>query len=155
MSLNFGAVSSFLKQRQNEELGKDKYNGKCQEIQDFVTNEVFRSSGRSVHKCSVFVCLAARIAGQFKIRGHTGYRKSGRFWLFLSLLNNLPFIFMTLLVFRTTRITAFLFQNMIWQVSLGVTEHLSLLLMSTGSYILIQLNSSFLSGRTKNSDFCP
>lgn len=58
MSLNFGAISSFLKQRQNEELGKDNYKGKCQEIQDFVTNEVFMSTEISVHKSSAFVCLS-------------------------------------------------------------------------------------------------
>lgn len=58
MSLNFGAVRSFLKQRQNEELGKDNYKDKCQEVQDFVTNEVFRSSGTSVHKSSALACLS-------------------------------------------------------------------------------------------------
>lgn len=57
MSLNFGAISRFLKQRQNEKLGKDNYKDKCQEMQDFVTNEVFRSSGTIVHKSSTFVCL--------------------------------------------------------------------------------------------------
>ncbi|KAJ7396868.1 cytosolic carboxypeptidase 1-like [Pitangus sulphuratus] len=47
MSLNFGAISSFLKQRQNEELRKDEYKGKCQERQDFMTNEDFRRCSNS------------------------------------------------------------------------------------------------------------
>lgn len=127
MSLNFGAINSFLKQRQNEALGKDNYKGKCQEIQDFVTNEVFRSSGIIVHKFSTFVCLSwiwqPGLLGTLKSEATLGTENLAAF---------LPFTFMMLLVFRTARITAFPFQNMIWQLILGVTERLSSLLMLTG-----------------------
>lgn len=40
---------------QKLELGKHKYKGKCQEIQDFCTNEVFRSNESSIHNSSVFL----------------------------------------------------------------------------------------------------
>jgi len=41
--------------RQNKVLGKHKYKGKFQEIQDSLTKEVFRSSGTSMHESSAFV----------------------------------------------------------------------------------------------------
>lgn len=54
--------------------------------------------------------LLDKLAGELKIRGQTGYRKSGSSRQFLSHLNNLPFTFMPSVVFSTSRITTFLFE---------------------------------------------
>lgn len=44
--------------RQNEELENINTKANDGEIQDFLTNKVFRSSGTSMHKSSAFVSLS-------------------------------------------------------------------------------------------------
>lgn len=161
MSLNFGAISSFLKQRQNEELGKDNYKGKCQEIQDFVTNEVFRSSGTSVHKSSAFVCLSwiwqPGLLGSLKSDPTLGMENLKAFGCFFPFQIIFPSLFWCYLFSRLQEL-----QNFSSKYNLTVNPwchwaplpSLDVNRSSTSSSFL-QLNSSFLSSRIKNTDFCP